>query len=199
MIFIGPKDSLLFAEYEKAAMSNLIRDKFTFMHTFDYQSVDLSTIPGGEQVEAPAIVFWRPFTDELQFAAYVGRPIALSIAQFANAKTLQLVQRFTQDIVHYLFTDFHPAIILFAPDDSYLPTFTEAARFFEEKFKFVICKVDEDYYSLESRLRRLTRVLPRQASLRIVHADDQKFRRFMPSKKTAEMTSEDVVLFVFAY
>jgi hypothetical protein len=33
-----------------------------------------------------------------------------------------------------------PAIILFSTDDRYLENFTEAAKFFEEKFLFVSCK-----------------------------------------------------------
>jgi hypothetical protein len=193
MAYVGPENSLLFREYLKASCNSKIRDLYKFVHTFDYANVNQI----GDSL-APAIVFFRNFNNPE--TVYIGQSASLAITKFAFAKAQPLVKPFSQEMVHEMFVDQRPAIILFQTDDRYVEKFTEAARFFEEKFLFVTC--EPGLGGLDERLSRLAIVVLTEetpATIRLISVDPEKLYRFQPDKPLAKMSADDIVLFIFAF
>ena len=150
MAYIGPEDAILYQEYLKATRNNRIRQLYNFFHTFDFKNVDFSEVA---ENDAPAIVLLRHFNDPVVY--YQGPMTSLDITVFAHAKSQPLVQKFTTDTAHQIFNEMRPAIILFENGNEFLTRFTEAAKFFEEKFLFVKCRTNSEPGSMEDRLVKL--------------------------------------------
>ena len=112
MAYVGPENSQLYQQYLLATCNTKIRDKFKFVHSFDYENVEIYPDQKGKIIYlAPVIVFFRNFNDPVSL--YTGEPNSLEITKYAFAKSQRLVKPFSQEIVHQMFVEQKPAIILF--------------------------------------------------------------------------------------
>ena len=147
------------------------------------------------------MLIYRKFDDPV--VAYPGPANSLKLTRFAQAKTEPLIKPFDTDTVNEIFAvePPRPAIILFlqVQDDFYLKPFREAAAFFEEKFLFTVCYPDVImcYRMADLTGIHLSPMVP--ATVRIVLDHGDSMLRFQPSKRLAEMSSDDIVLFILEF